>query len=505
MMQPPRPRRPVRMTSDDDTAGPMSSSAHRWLGLIAASMGMFLTSLDITVNVALPDITRSLGTDSQTVQWIIIFYVGSSTGLQLSLGNAADRYGLKRFYLLGLGVYALAVLLIGLASTLSMVFALRVLQAVGNGLIMVAVPALVTGIFPAEARGKALGLMSGIGTLGMVTGALGGGVLVDSFGWRAIFLGRVPLCILTALISIKALREVAQQHPQAYDLRGAVALFIGLVSFILFLTLGGRHGWTTPAVLLLLLLSALACAAFICVEKTVSQPVFDLTLFQHRVLVPVVLAAFLMHFAVFVNWFILPFYVSDTLNANAKTLGFLLMLMMVINAVAAPLGGWLSDRIAPAYLTTLALIIAVGAMCWFTQLGADSTVAQVTFRMAAVGLGMGLFQAANATLVMSSVPGNQLGTGGALLAMSRSMGTVSSVALMGALFASRLDAYTLAFTQQGMAVATASRQAFVPAFQDTYWVSAILAGIAVLVSLSYWPRRPHADNDTPGDPSHPLS
>jgi len=495
-MQPPRPRKQSRMTSDDGTT---EASIHhhgrapQWLGLIAASMGMFLTSLDITVNVALPDITRSLGTDSQTVQWIIIFYVGSSTGLQLSLGNAADRYGLKRFYLLGLGVYTLAVLLIGLAPIMSMVFALRVLQAVGNGLIMVAVPALVTGIFPPEMRGRTLGLMTGIGALGTVAGALGGGVLVDHFGWRAIFLGRVPLCLLTVFLSLRFLREIAQDNPHTYDLRGAVTLFLSLVSFILFLTLGGRHGWSMPYVLVLLLLSILAGIAFVYVEKTVSQPVFDLTLFRHRVLVPVVAAAFLMHLAVFVNWFILPFYVSDTLHANAKTLGFLLMLMMVISTVASPLGGWLSDQMSPAYLTTLALIIVAGAMFWCTQLGADATVAHVMWRMIAVGLGMGLFQAANATLVMSSVPSDQLGTGGALLAMSRSMGTVSSVALMGALFASRLDLHSLAMAQPGLAEAAARSQAFVPAFQDTYGVATLLAGIAVLVSLSYWPKRLRPD------------
>lgn len=489
-MQPPRPRKQSPMTPGSDlTEDSNPGRVHQWLGLIAASMGMFLTSLDITVNVALPDITRSLGTDSQTVQWIIIFYVGSSTGLQLSLGNAADRYGLKRFYLLGLGVYALAVLLIGLAPALSMVFALRVLQAVGNGLIMVAVPALVTSIFPPETRGRALGLMTGIGALGTVAGALGGGMLVDTFGWRAIFLGRVPLCILTVLLSAGTLREVSQNDPQAYDLRGAVTMFIALVSFILFLTLGGRHGWTQPYVLLLLVLTVLAGIAFVYVENIVPQPVFDLSLFKHRVLVPVVVAAFLMHLAVFVNWFILPFYVSDTLNANAKTLGFLLMLMMVISTVASPLGGWLSDHMPPAYLTTLALLIAAGSMFWFTQLGAASTVAQVTWRMIAVGLGMGLFQAANATLVMSSVPSDQLGTGGALLAMSRSMGTVSSVALMGGLFASRLSVHTFAITQQGIAETVARSQAFVPAFRDTYWAATLLAGVAVLVSLSYWPRR----------------
>jgi EmrB/QacA subfamily drug resistance transporter len=478
----------ARTESIDHTTG---GDTHRWLGLIAASMGMFLGSLDMTVNVALPDITRSFHTDAQTIYWIIIFYVGSSTGLQLGLGNAADRYGLKRFYLAGLGFYTLAVLLIGLAPWLPLVLALRVLQAVGNGLIMVSVPALVTRMFPPQERGRALGLMTGIATLGMVTGSLGGGVLVDAFGWRSIFLGRVPLGGLTILLAMVALREYANHHPYAYDLRGAVTLCIGLVSCILCLTLGGRYGWTALSVLLLLGLSLLALIAFVVVEKTTPRPVFDLSLLTHRMLAPVVVAAYLMHLAIFVNWFILPFYVSDTLHVNAKALGFLLMLMPVLGTIASPIGGWLSDRMPPAYLTTLALIIVAGAMYWFTRLDANSTVPQVTLRMAAVGLGMGLFQAANATLVMGLVPRDQLGTGGALLGMSRSMGTVSSVALMGALFASRLHLHTLALGHQGMAAATKSGPAFIAAFRDTYLVSAMLAGLAVLVSLSYWPRRHH--------------
>jgi hypothetical protein len=109
--------------------------------------------------------------------------------------------------------------------------------------------------------------------------------------------------------------------------------------------------------------------------------------------------------------------------------------------------------------------------------------------MIAVGLGMGLFQAANATLIMGSVPSDQLGTGGALLTMSRSMGTVSSVALMGALFASRLEVHTRALAREGIAADVSSGPTFILAFNDTYWVSTMLAGIAVLVSLSYWPRR----------------
>ncbi len=196
-----------------------------------------------------------------------------------------------------------------------------------------------------------------------------------------------------------------------------------------------------------------------------------------------------MFLAIFVNWFILPFYVSGTLQVNAKVLGFLLMLMPVLGAVTSPIDGWLSVRMAPAYLTTLALIVVAATMFWFTLLGKDSTVAQAVLRMAAVGFGMGMFQAANATLIMSAVPSNSLGTGGALLAMSRSMGTVFSVALMGALFASQLDLHTITSAQQTVTEKGGHGQAVVLAFKDSYLVSSILALIAVLVSFYVWPGR----------------
>ena len=130
---------------------------------------------------------------------------------------------------------------------------------------------------------------------------------------------------------------------------------------------------------------------------------------------PAVLASYLMFLAVFVNWFILPFYVSNTLKVDAKSLGFLLMLMPAVGAIAALWADGCPDRFPPAYLTTLALAIVSGGMFWLGTLSAESTVAQTAVRMVGVGVGIGLFQAANATLIMSAVPGDRLGTGGAIL------------------------------------------------------------------------------------------
>ena len=114
----------------------------RYARIITASLGMFLGALDITVNVALPIMTRDLGTDVQTIQWVIVLYVGLATALQLGMGPAADRFGVRRFYLLGIGIYGLAVLLIGLVPDLAWLLGLRLLQAVGFALLLATGPAL---------------------------------------------------------------------------------------------------------------------------------------------------------------------------------------------------------------------------------------------------------------------------------------------------------------------------------------------------------------------------
>ncbi|MCH7653665.1 MAG: hypothetical protein IIB14_08325, partial [Chloroflexi bacterium] len=207
-----------------------------------------------------------------------------------------------------------------------------------------------------------------------------------------------------------------------------------------------------------------------------------------RVLSPVMIAAFLMSFATFVNWFILPFFASEILMVNAKTLGVLLMLTPVLAALSAPIGGLLSDRMPPAYLTTLALVVISGSLFWFSSLDSDSTVTDVAYRMAAIGLGMGLFQAANANMIMGTVASDRLGTGGAIMALSRSMGVVTSVAIMGAVFAGRLDTHESALALQGMLSGEAQGLAFVLAFRDTYLVSGILSALGILVSFAYWPR-----------------
>ena len=472
--------RPVPQPAPDAGAG----ATARRLGLFAASSGVFLGSLDITLNVALPDIARSFSTDLQTVQWMILFYVGSSAGLQLGLGSAADVYGLRRFFIVGLAVYTAAVLLIGLAPQLPMLFGLRVLQAVGNALLMACAPALVTGLYPANERGRALGTMAGLGTLGMLLGSVAGGGLVDALGWRAVFLARVPLGLAALALAAYALRERTSDEPRhAFDFWGAASMFTGTASYVLALALGGSLGWKSPIVAALALACGVSLAAFGFAERRAARPVLDLRLLRHRVLAPAFVSAFLISVSAFVNWFILPFFVSDVMGENAQTWGLLMMLMPLTITVSAPVGGWLSDRVPPAYLTTVAALMTAATVFSYVGLDASTGVLDIAIRSAAMGLSMGLHQAANANLVMGSVPPNRLGTGGAIMTLSRSLGAVSSVALLSALVAAREAWHTGALT----GAEAAGERAFVLAFGDTYLAAALLGLAAAAVSVTFWP------------------
>ena len=467
-----------------DSEGAIFSRA-QWFGLISAASGMFLTSLDITVNVALPNITDSFGTDAVTIQWIIILYVGSSTAMHLGLGGAADAFGLKRMFVLGLIAYTVAVFAIGFAQSLGLVFGLRVFQAVGNGLLMVLAPAIVTWLFPSEFRGRALGIMAALGTLGMMVGSLGGGALVDAFGWRAIFLGRVPLCLVAIAFSAALLRlpddsrgRIGPGESRGFDVWGSATLFTAVGALILMFSFGGRNGWTTGYVPLLGVVAVLGIAAFVAAERRAEHPVLQLSVLRNRVLAPALVVSILAMVSMFVNWFILPFFVVESLGTSASVWGLLLMAMTVANALWAPIGGWLSDRWHPAYTITSGLVAAVVAMVSLAVLDERSSVVQVGLGLIVIGIGTGLFQSANANLIMGAMPADRLGMGGGIMGLSRGLGTVFSVAIMGAIFSARVGVREASLPDD---------QAFILAFQDTYRIAVGVGLAAIAVSCTIWP------------------
>lgn len=470
----------------------------RWLIAACVGLGLFASALDTTVNVALPTIAEAFDADVSTIQWIIIAFVTTSTGLSVSMGSAGDRFGLWRLYRLGLVSYALAMVLIGVAPNLQVLVAFRVLQGVGAAAVMSVGPALVALAFAPGERGRALGVAGGTQAIGGVIAGFGGGVLIDALGWPAIFLGRLPFIAAALLLTVVVLRGAQAEAPAGtataatrgrFDLGGAAALFVAVACLLVGLNLARSLGAASVPVIVLLAGAALVAGAFIRIERRAEWPVLDLALFGLRVFSAAFLTLALSWIGAFTIWFILPFFVADVLGRGASALGLLLGLLGLCTAIAAPLGGWAADRLRPEWLVTTAAAAVAAALLWISTLGTGASLGAVALPLALAGAGQGTLRSAARTLVFNSVPGRGLGSASGALNLGMSMGVVLSVALFSALFSVRQDAHAAELVSSGLSESAAEAPAFVAAFRETFRTAALVALAGAACSLFAWPRR----------------
>ena len=167
------------------------SSRGRVMVGVAATLGMFLSALDTSVNVALPAMTTDLDADLQRIQWVIVAFIATQAALVMGAGSFGDRFGLRPVYIFGATTYLAAMFLIAFSPNLETVVGFRVLQAVGTGCLFAVSPAIAASVFSNERRGLSMGFAVGSQALGMFAGTIGAGLLVGWIGWEWIFLGRI--------------------------------------------------------------------------------------------------------------------------------------------------------------------------------------------------------------------------------------------------------------------------------------------------------------------------
>ena len=412
-----------------------------WIQLVVVSSGMFLVALDVTVNVSLPAISDYFTAEPRIVYLMITFYLGTTIGLQLGMGGAGDTFGLRRIFLVGLVVYTVAMVAISFSPTIKSVIGFRVVQAFGNASLAAIAPALVTSMFPREIRGRALGIMTGIGTLGMIVGTVSAGALLEIVSWRWIFLFRIPFCIAAIAGTLFFLRGVGDkvEEGRVFDWIGASLVFAAMAVVVLFLNIGALIGWVRIEPVLILLVGAFIWVIFIRRQKVFKPPLIDLKVLNNKVVTGALVANLCMFMSTFVNVFILPYFVSEIMGASTTSLAVLLLVNSLALALCAPLGGYLSDRISSGPVTIAGTILIVLGLLSYQTVAIGVSVMALAVRMAIIGAGMGLFQSANLNLVMTGAGKTSLGTGGALSSITRGNGNVVGGAELGGRFS---GAYT---------------------------------------------------------------
>lgn len=436
--------------------------------LAVVALGTFVVSLDTTVNVALPAMTAALRAPIPTLQWIIIAYVLTNTSLVLGFGRLADMVGRRRVWTAGLFALAAALLGCGLAQHIGQLIVARGFQAVGASMVVASGAALVTAVFPSGQRGRALGLLAMGASAGQASGPLLGGALVSAFGWQAVFLGRVPVALAAGILSIALLPRIdGPRRRERFDLGGAALLAGAMVAFLLALNRGPAWGWSGGRTLGLFALAAVLLAAFVRHEHRYTPPVIDLRLFRSARFSTANVSGFLSSLAMFGVWLLVPYYLVDARGYGAVQAGWFLACVPAATALTAPVGGWLADRIGVGLPMLTGLALEVAGLLLIARLDAASPVSVVVLSLLLLGVGLGVFQAPNQSAVLGSVPASALGAGNGMLSMMRTLGVVTGVALLGAVYAARqpatpigqaapfsVDAFRAAFTfAAGVAVA----------------------------------------------------
>jgi len=401
--------------------------SRRWWVTFNISVGIFMSTLDASVvNISLPTITRALETHLKAVAWVVIAYLIVITGCLLWMGRLADLFGQRRIYLFGLFTFTLGSALCGFSSTIYFLIGSRMIQGLGASALMAVGPAIITTVFPEKERGQGLGIIGSIVSVGFIAGPILGGFLVEHFGWRSIFFVNLPVGAFGIFLSSKVLERGETAGKVQVDVWGALLLFFFLTFLLLFLNRAGGGWMLLPYGWLFISLSSLIL--FLVVESRSPSPLVDLHLFKRRLFISSLGTSLLSFWMNAAHAFILPFFLQNILEFSPSKVGMLIFPVAFTVMVVAPLGGRVSDRVGVKIPATLGLTLTSVTIFSFAFLGSPASNYPILWRQVCLGIGIGLFNPANNSAIIGSLPKERIGLASGFLALSRNLGMVIGVA-----------------------------------------------------------------------------
>jgi EmrB/QacA subfamily drug resistance transporter len=437
-----------------DSALVDSKSSHRWLVMASVGVGSLLGSLDSSVvNIALPTIRHSFGTEVATAEWVVAIYLLTTCGFLLSCGRVGDLRGQKPVYVCGFATFVASSALCGMAPSIAMLILFRAVQGIGGAMIFSSGSAILTQTFPPSLRGRVLGLQVLMVYLGSMTGPMLGGWLTDHFTWRAIFYINVPIGLIALVLSSKFIPWVRPANKsERFDFYGA-ALFLATFSLLLIaLNQGHTYGWTSSYILRMFAAAIVLLAVFVLVESRVGSPLLDLGLFRVATFSLSAASAICNYMAMFSVTFLMPFYLIQGRALSSSSAGMLMTVLPLVMVIFAPPAGAISDRVGTRWPAMLGMAVLALAMYLLSRLGPTTSLAYIGTAIGTAGLGMGIFVAPNNSTMMGSAPKNRVGIAAGVLATARYIGMIFGVGVSGAIFTTFIRAHTQAAFYGGIQI-----------------------------------------------------
>jgi DHA2 family methylenomycin A resistance protein-like MFS transporter len=502
--------------------------ASKVITLVVTCLGSFMVLLDATIVVtALPTIQSHLHANLSDLQWAVDAFTLSFAALILTGGTLGDRFGRKRFFLLGLVLFLIGSTLCGFAPTLDWLLFGRVVQGVGAAVLAPGSLSVLAAAFPEpRERAQVIGIWAGVSGLGLAAGPLAGGWLIQIASWPAIFFVNLPVGVVALVLSVPLLAESRNPNARRIDLPGQILVTGTLVCLVMALIEGSSRGWTSGLILGLFIGSAVLLVAFLLVEIRAREPMVPLQLFVNRVFWVANVASIVLGFAMMGSLFFLVQFLQDVQGYTAFEAGLRTLPVSVGMFAVAPFIGRLTARLGARLPIVLGgLFAATSLFVLATTLQPDTSYATLWWQITLFGIGCGFMLTPLTAAVLSTTPPERSGLGSSLLNTSRQIGITLGVAVLGAFVLQQFPGNIVSqLTQRGlpasvsatiagkMAAAGAGasqvpetgnlplplavlHQAISQAFVDTLHTTLLIAGICLLattllVACLLWQKQP---------------
>ena len=415
----------------------LPSQRQRTISLTALSLSYFMVLLDSTIlNVALPEIEKELHGSVASLQWVVNSYTLVFASLLLSSGTIGDRYGARRTFRLGLAIFTVASLLCSLAINIDMLLVARLIQGLGAALMVPASLSLIAHLFtePQE-QAKAVAIWAGVGSIAVACGPTLGGLLIQLFGWRSVFLVNLPFGVLALLLTFVSMPATPQRSESSLDLPGQVLAILACCSLTYGLIEWGHiaTGW----LIAVFALAILSIAAFIAVEARQARPMLPLRLFRSWRVSATMLVGLIFQFSFYSLIFVFSLFFEQFYGYHALEAGLAFLPQTLVGSLLIVFATqWIMRWLRPHISLAVGMVLGAGGM-FIIFVGMHTDFVVIAIGEALVGAVGTFVVAPMTTMVLGSVSKEYSGIASASLNTARQMGGILGVAILGTLLANQ--------------------------------------------------------------------
>ena len=479
----------------------------KWWILLTVIVGTFLGRLDQTiVNLALPKIISDFSISVSAAGWIATAYILANAVFVPIWGKLGDTVGRKKVYILGFTIFIAGSVLAGLSWNLGSMIVFRVIQAIASSADYPTAMAILAVTFKqGKERAQALGIWSSSFAAAAVFGPLIGGPLIDSFGWRSVFLVNLPVGIIGLIMALTFIHESRSERPSvSFDWWGALTLGASLSGLVYVLDQGTDWGWLSSGSLACYAVVLIFGAIFVWIEDRVDEPIVDLKFFKNSVFVHTMINNFIVFMGMMGSIFLLPIFAQTFLGYDATETGRLFIPMAVALMLAAPLGGALVGKVQPRYVIMASTLVAALGTYWFSFIDARSGPLDIMLPLGLMAFGMGFGMAQRTNIIASVVDQNEIGIASSVLALARNIAGAFGIAVFGTLLTSwtkdnvltiagRSILHAGAPADYGKFIALITLKAQISAYSSVFIAASVLVAVGGL--LAYFINVKHMRTD----------